>query len=183
MIEVIKFGGSLCHPERIHLAIAWLEKRAQSHSVVVVCGGGAYADTVRSEQQRLGFDDVVAHRQALLAMEQTALFLQARWHEMTGRRLPLSESGAPMTLWSPRKVLFDQTVIPATWDITSDSLAAWLANQMGAQELSLMKSLDMGLDQGSPIEWQAKGWVDAAFCEMTQSAPYTIRLVGEQVWG
>lgn len=182
MIEVIKLGGSLCHPRTIQAAIVWLEQQAQSHSIIVVCGGGAYADTVRIQQQRLGFDDVIAHRQALLAMEQTAIYLQRVWNQTTGRDMPISEYGAPMTLWSPRRLLFDQSAIPASWAITSDSLAAWLANQMGAHQLSVMKSLDIGLDQGSPQEWHQKGWVDAAFTDMTQAATYTIQLVGRQVW-
>jgi aspartokinase-like uncharacterized kinase len=174
LIEVIKFGGSLCHPDTIHAAIAWLEQQAQSHSVVVVCGGGAYADLVRTEQQRLGFDDVIAHRQALLAMEQTAFILQGTWQQRTGRAMPISDSGTSMTLWSPRRLLLDQNVVPASWDITSDSLASLL---------SLMKSLDISFDQGSPVDWHSKGWVDAAFSEMALGAAYPIRLVGRQVWG
>lgn len=182
LIEVIKLGGSLCAPDSIAAAIAWLERQAQSHPVVVVCGGGTYADTVRSEQRRLNFDDVVAHRQALLAMEQTAIYLQDRWKQFTGRDLPLSESAEPMSVWSPRRLLFDQSRVPATWDITSDSLAAWLAQHIGANQLSLMKSLDMGLAPGLPLSWQEKGWVDQAFCDMTQFTHYSIRLVGRQVW-
>jgi aspartokinase-like uncharacterized kinase len=183
LIEVIKFGGSLCHPDTIHAAIAWLEQQAQSHSVVVVCGGGAYADLVRTEQQRLGFDDVIAHRQALLAMEQTAFILQGTWQQRTGRAMPISDSGTSMTLWSPRRLLLDQNVVPASWDITSDSLAVWLAKEIGASLLSLMKSLDISFDQGSPVDWHSKGWVDAAFSEMALGAAYPIRLVGRQVWG
>jgi len=183
LIEVIKFGGSLCHPNSIHAAIRWLEQQAQSHSLVVVCGGGAYADTVRAEQRHLGFDDVVAHRQALLAMEQTAVLLQSVWLDTTGRELPISESGVAMSLWSPRGLLFDQQRVSASWDITSDSLSAWLANQIGAHQLSLMKSLDIGFDLGSPQNWRRQGWVDAAFSEMTEGAAYPIRLVGRQVWG
>jgi 5-(aminomethyl)-3-furanmethanol phosphate kinase len=183
LIELIKFGGSLCRPESIHSAVSWLERQAQSHPIVVVCGGGAYADAVRSEQKRLGLNDLVAHRQALLAMEQTALYIQEFWRLTTGRIIPISDSGAAMTLWSPRKIMFDQHAIPADWAITSDSLAAWLANQIHAQQLSLMKSLDIGYDQGNPAEWRDKGWVDGAFCRMTQSAHYPIQLVGKQIWG
>lgn len=183
MIEVIKFGGSLCHPDSIHAALAWLEQQAQSHSIVVVCGGGAYADLVRSEQQRLGFDDEIAHRQALLTMEQTAFFLQGIWQHITGRVMPISDSGAAMTLWSPRRLLLDHHAVPASWDITSDSLSIWLANEIGATQLSLMKSLDISLDQGSPFDWHVKGWVDAAFSDMAQGAAYPIRLVGREVWG
>ena len=183
MIEVIKFGGSLCQPDALTAAIAWMARQAQSHSIVVVCGGGAYADTIRSEQKRLALDDVVAHRQALLAMEQTALLVQRAWYQKTGVELPLSESGDPMTLWSPRGLLFDHQEVPASWDITSDSLSVWLAHKIQAQQLSLMKNLDLGLETGSPKEWQAKGWVDHAFCDLALNARYPIGLVGRRLWG
>ena len=49
----------------------WLEIIAgNAGHVVLVPGGGPFADAVREAQPKMGFDDAAAHHMALLAMEQ-----------------------------------------------------------------------------------------------------------------
>src|SRR5262249_34381680 len=49
----------------------WIDAvAAGAGRVVVVPGGGPFADAVRTAQARMGFDDRAAHRMALLAMDQ-----------------------------------------------------------------------------------------------------------------
>src|SRR5437763_974004 len=67
-LTVIKLGGS--HAFAPHLA-HWLDAIGHcAGRIVVVPGGGPFADAVRDAQPRMGFDDSAAHRMALLAMEQ-----------------------------------------------------------------------------------------------------------------
>src|SRR5271170_5164554 len=70
---VLKIGGSLAAGASLPGWLATLSA-GRGHTVVVP-GGGAFADAVRSEQQRLRFSDRAANRMALLAMEQYALVL------------------------------------------------------------------------------------------------------------
>jgi aspartokinase-like uncharacterized kinase len=70
---IIKIGGSLAGSP--HLA-EWLHAlEAIPGQPVVVPGGGPFADAVRTAQGEMGFDDLTAHRMALLAMEQYGLML------------------------------------------------------------------------------------------------------------
>src|SRR5947208_3336037 len=65
---VVKLGGS--HAFAPHLR-DWIDALAGCGGrVVIVPGGGPFADTVRSAQEAIGFDDAGAHHMALLAMEQ-----------------------------------------------------------------------------------------------------------------
>ena len=66
---VVKLGGSLANSEELP---RWLDiiATAGAGKVVLVPGGGPWADEVREAQKREGFDDRVAHRKALRAMEQ-----------------------------------------------------------------------------------------------------------------
>jgi len=172
-VVIVKLGGSLLDAGR---ARPWLDAlAAQPLPVVIVPGGGPFADQVRHRQPLLGFDDRAAHHMAVLAMAQTACVLQSwspRWQlghtpaELAG----LAGQGHP-ALWCPT-VLPDT---PASWDITSDSLAAWLAITLQAKRLVLVKSrAAQGL---APVDWLAEGLVDAAFVDYAAAFGQPVRLV------
>ena len=70
---VIKLGGS--HASGPHIR-DWLAAiAAEKRRIVIVPGGGPFADAVRSTQASLGFDDSAAHDMALMAMAQFGRFL------------------------------------------------------------------------------------------------------------
>src|SRR6185369_14601723 len=102
----------------------------QAGRIVLVPGGGPFADAVRAAQPRMGFDDGAAHRMALLAMEQYGCALAS------GRKqFSLADSRAAIDralelkqvpVWLPTRMALAAD-IPASWEVTSDSLAAWLA--------------------------------------------------------
>lgn len=172
-VTVVKLGGSLLSAAR---AKPWLETLAEAERpVVVVPGGGPFADQVRLQQPLLHFDDVAAHHMAVLAMAQTACVMQSwcpRWQlghtvaELAG----LIAQRQP-ALWCPT-VLPDT---PASWDITSDSLAAWLASALRADQLVLVKA--RAARGSTPAAWRDEGLVDAAFAGQAQAFGGTVRLV------
>lgn len=68
--------------------------------------------------------------------------------------------------------------LPASWDVTSDSIAAWVAGEVGAEELVLFKSLSAD-GSGAIAEWSERGWIDAFFPRMAaRLRGCSIRLVG-----
>lgn len=176
-VIIVKLGGSLLEAGR---ARPWLEAlAAQPHPVVIVPGGGPFADQVRHSQPRLAFDDRAAHHMAVLAMAQTACVLQSWCPSWSLGHTPaeldaLTRQGRP-ALWCPT-VLPDT---PASWDITSDSLAAWLALTLQAQRLVLVKSrAPLGV---TPDEWADEGLVDLAFTRYAQAFGQPVRLVSHDI--
>ncbi|MBV8837609.1 MAG: uridylate kinase [Alphaproteobacteria bacterium] len=140
-ITVVKLGGS--HARSKHLA-PWLDVLSRCGGrAVIVTGGGAFADAVRAMQPVMHFDDRAAHHMALLAMEQYALALASLRSSFTlaasiaAIRRALREGRVP--IWSPVAMVLRARDVPARWDITSDSLAAWLAGRIGAKQLLLVK--------------------------------------------
>jgi dihydroneopterin aldolase len=115
----------------------------------------------------MGFDDAAAHHMALLAMEQLGRALasfDARWvlaDSLAALRQAVHDSKVP--IWSPTRMTLDAVDIPASWDVTSDSLAAWLAGQLGARRLVLMKQVDLPRDPAGVDDLAARGIVDKAF--------------------
>jgi aspartokinase-like uncharacterized kinase len=43
-------------------------------------------------------------------------------------------------VWLPSKMVLADKTIPQNWQVTSDSLSAWLADKIGAEQLILVKS-------------------------------------------
>lgn len=165
---VLKLGGSLNDSEYL---IDWLRQAVhvagRGASLILVPGGGAYADQVRRAQMRWGFDDQSAHRMALLAMEQTAAMLCALQHGLTEAgteraiRQTLARGGVPV--WRPSGMALADPGIAADWTVTSDSLALWLAGRVGARGVLLVKSADWSTVCDDVASLQGCGLLDRAF--------------------
>jgi len=144
-LVVAKLGGSLADsPQRE----AWLAALAASvRPLILVPGGGPFARAVRAAQASMRFDDIAAHRLALLAMEQFGVVLAAysdRYVLASSRGEIEAAIGAGRTpVWLPSAMTLSAPDIPASWDATSDSLAAWLAGAFAARRLLLIKSCDL----------------------------------------
>jgi 5-(aminomethyl)-3-furanmethanol phosphate kinase len=140
---VLKLGGSLANSGGLAACLGALA--ALPGEIVVVPGGGVFADAVRVAQPRFGFSDRAAHRMAILAMEQYALMLVDRLPRLRpcvgiGEMRRAAADGAP-AIWLPATLALADPTIPQSWDVTADSLAAWLARRLGAERLVLVKSV------------------------------------------
>ena len=90
--------------------------------VVIVPGGGSFANCVRNNQQVLGYDDVVAHRMAVLAMQQYACYLLSLLPELQASAALdsiegcLADRGLP--IWFPWKLVSTEKRLARNWQIT-----------------------------------------------------------------
>lgn len=140
-LTIVKIGGSFCRYPRLRELAETLGK--SGGRVVVVPGGGPFADRVRAEQARLRFGDAAAHRMAILAMAQFGHALADLSVRLTAAASVAAVREAlaagRTTVWLPLDLLDGRAEIPETWDMTSDSLAAWLAAQLQAERLIYLK--------------------------------------------
>ncbi len=164
-ITILKLGGSLAGSVRL---AGWLAALAACGGrAVVVPGGGPFADAVRDAQAAMGFGDNAAHELALLAMGQYGRALAALSPgfvvagSLDAMRDGLRQGMVP--IWSPAEMVLAAADVPASWDVTSDSLAAWLAGHIGAGRLLLVKHGAFSDVSVSVADLVARGVVDRAF--------------------
>ena len=139
---VAKVGGSLlAHDEALLGVLDLLDRTSKT---LVVPGGGPYADAVRGAYASGDLDDEAAHWNAVLAMDQYAEVLVARMPRSV-RVTGLSEARAALEagrlpVLAPSRWLRQADPLPHSWDVTSDSIAAWVAGQASASTLVLIKA-------------------------------------------
>lgn len=177
---VVKLGGSVIRSPDLP---AWLDVIATAPGpVVIVPGGGALADEVRSCQQQLGFGDPAAHRMALLAMDQLA------W-AVAGLRPGLDVAATEdalrqvidhghVAVWAPYTLISGRADVEASWRLTSDSLALWLAGKLGARRCYLIKSVVRNSASFSADQLARDGVVDEAFPSMLAETGVATSLLG-----
>jgi aspartokinase-like uncharacterized kinase len=142
--SVVKLGGGLLaqrtYFDRVLEAIA---AAARTRRLLIVPGGGPFADAVRRVDRRLRLSDDAAHWMAILAMDQMAHLIASC---LTGSVLvatPDDIAGAiqrtQVPVLAPSRWLRDADPLPHSWDVTSDSIAAWVAGILAAPTLVLIK--------------------------------------------
>ena len=181
---VVKVGGSLLGwPELPGRLTTWLDtQRANdpTEELVLVAGGGAAADWIRSLDRVYGLGEDVAHALAVHALDLTA-FILARLlpGSMAVDRLDMlsaARESETTPILVPRNVLKEierpgTDRLPATWDVTSDTIAARIAEHLQARTLVLMKS--MSAPVGTTREAAARmGLVDPMLPRAARSIPH-----------
>jgi 5-(aminomethyl)-3-furanmethanol phosphate kinase len=175
-LAIVKLGGS--HASGPHLK-DWLTAiAAEAGSIAIVPGGGPFADAVRTAQAGIGYDDRAAHAMALMAMAQFGSALESLNPAL---RLTASRSAilralkdGKVPVWSPERMA-RAAALPETWELTSDSLAAWLAGALGAGRLVLVKHGRFESMTVDADELVARGVIDPLF-------PRYLRESGARAW-
>jgi len=181
---IVKIGGSLAgDPSLGH----WLSMLSMHGGhVAIVPGGGPFAEQVRKAQAAWRFDDRVAHNMAVLAMAQFGMLMQGMCDALvtTDSASDVAEAARSqrVPIWLPFDMLRSRPDALTTWDATSDTLAAWLADRVGAQRLVLVKSCALPHD-ASPDACAEAGIVDRCFPAFVREAAYGVSIVHRSEWG
>lgn len=168
MRAVVKLGGSTASEAALGEWIAALAGSALP--LVIVPGGGRFANEVRDAQKSMGFSDKAAHAMAILAMDQFGHAILDHDDRLAPARslqdMEPALRGGKIPVWLPSSLAIPSPDIRASWDITSDALAAWLAGKLGAHALLLVKQTNAFSSGDDVAGLTARGIVDAGFAAM-----------------
>jgi len=144
---VVKIGGSLvAYPEKLKSLCAKLSALSKNHSLTVLPGGGEFADVTRSLDEKFSLSCRVSHRMAILGMDQYGLLLsQLTPQSVTVTKLweikRVLDSGH-LPIFLPSALFFKEDPLENSWDVTSDSIATYLASRLHASKVLLVTDVD-----------------------------------------
>jgi len=175
----VKLGGSYAFAPELK---DWLRALARcAGHIILVPGGGVFADSVRHAQATMAFDDEAAHHMALLAMEQFGRALTGLQPGMilaaSAAAIGQAVRARKVPVWSPTRMVLAAD-IPATWDVTADSLAAWLARTVAAPRLLLVKRARPACDRVRIAALVEDGTVDRLFPRFLKTSRAEATLAG-----
>jgi aspartokinase-like uncharacterized kinase len=142
VLTVVKVGGGLAREAgdgALRAVCAQIARAGARHRLLVVPGGGRFADAVREHDRRFALRPPTAHWMAILAMDQFGWALSdlipgaARCTDLAAVR----DGGVSVLL--PFALLAERNPLPESWAVTADSIAAWVAGAAGARRLVLVK--------------------------------------------
>lgn len=183
-ITLFKLGGSLLDLPHLGRRVRNLIALRSDRALLFVVGGGVAADVVRHWQPAQNLSDEQAHWLAIEAMGLNEELLQTLLPELRLIRsgpqfnaaskdnVPALACASCFVRWGEASGL---QKLPRDWRVTSDSIAAWTAQAVGAAELVLVKSRPLEplrLDEGQTLEKAAStGLVDQYFPEVAKGLP------------
>jgi len=146
MEAVLKVGGSLTEDSpSLKRLCQELSVLAGAYRILIVPGGGKFADTVRKIDKIYGLSNTAAHKMAILAMDQYGLFLS----DITPNSMvcsALDEAGnyakEKTPIFLPSQHMFHEDPLEHSWNVTSDTIAAYIADQLDAKKLILVTDVD-----------------------------------------
>jgi 5-(aminomethyl)-3-furanmethanol phosphate kinase len=171
MIRVVKVGGSLLDWPLLPRALGrCLAQQPAVH--VLIAGGGALVDVIRSADRHFALGAERSHWLSIEAMSISAQVLAAILTDcrhvvdfVALKSLVATRPGCPI-VFDMRYLLHDEPpypgrTLPHDWSVTSDSIAAQVAQLLSADELLMLKSADP--PAGSLMELAGRGYVDEYF--------------------
>lgn len=172
-LVVLKLGGSLLAMPGLAARLERELERWKTCRRLLVVGGGKAADAIRELDRVHALGDERAHWLAIEAMDLNARVVSAM---MSGLRsisdrdtlesawlegsTPIAVAGRLVKAIEPTA----RIALRRDWSVTSDSIAAWLAAELGAERLVFLKSAP-GPRDGSVHSAAASGLIDRALPE------------------
>jgi 5-(aminomethyl)-3-furanmethanol phosphate kinase len=152
---VLKIGGSLSRGDGLESLCREIRCLGERYRILIVPGGGEFADQVRKASTRFLLSETIAHCMALCAMDQYGYLLS---HLIAGSHVTAelpsayrAAEGGKVSILLPSTLVLQYSGLPHSWRVTSDTISAWVAHQADCRQLVLLKDVD-GLLDAAPVK-------------------------------
>ncbi|MFQ5888245.1 MAG: amino acid kinase [Candidatus Hydrothermarchaeales archaeon] len=142
-LQVVKVGGSLLNNARRIMALL------KGYDVVVVPGGGIFADVVREVYESHTLSERAAHEMAVMAMNQYGMVLS----DISGiKTVETIEDIRIPSIFLPYNFISKENVFEPSWDVTSDTIACHLAAEIDAERFIILTDVSGIILNGKVVD-------------------------------
>ncbi len=157
---ILKIGGKIIeNPLNLKSTIFQLRELIINqkiiNKIIIIPGGGSYANLIRSMDKKMDFDEDLSHWMAIYAMNTQGTKIINKFPEIEGinniKPTKKSVNETKIFLFLPYEFLKQNDELPHSWDVTSDSITIFMANKIGLKECYLIKDIDGILDANNKV--------------------------------
>lgn len=143
-LHLVKIGGSLAYDVK-PLLNTLKSFSSEENRIVVVPGGGMFADVVRDLDRDVKLSNRASHRMALMSMDMMGVYFSDISHIKTvdnlyDTKVTLQDKNIVILL--PSKVVLSTDELPHSWEVTSDSIALYIAKLLRLRRVIIVTDVD-----------------------------------------
>lgn len=145
---IFKIGGKILdNSKNIESTIAQLTKLYEENilqRIILIPGGGSYANFVRKVDEELKIGDDLAHWMAIYSMNYNGIELNRKYPELEliEDLKAFQDSKKTFCIFLPYNFLRENDILPHNWNVTSDSIALYTAVQLHLSKCFLIKDTE-----------------------------------------
>ena len=146
-MHLIKIGGSLTYSAK-HLLDSlksFCNENTGKYKIIIVPGGGEFANVVRDLNQKTELNDDASHKLATLCTDLTGIYFSEISNIRTVDNLYDAKSilkKEDIVILLPSKIVLSNDELPHSWDITSDSIAVYIAKLLNLSNVIIATDVD-----------------------------------------
>ncbi len=147
-IAVFKIGGKILEDfENLKSTISQLEQLYNENfidKIVIIPGGGSFANFIRKIYSELQFTEETAHWMGIISMNYNGLEISKKFPnlQVIDNYENLKETSKTFCIFLPYKFIKENDKLPHSWDVTSDSISLFIAKQLELNKCFLIKDVD-----------------------------------------
>ena len=121
-----------------------LFEKKKVDNVILIPGGGSYANFVRKLDNKLNIGDNLSHWMAIFAMNCNGIAISERYKEINciSDINELKKNKASISIFLPFDFLYKTNELPHSWSVTSDTIAIYIAYILKLNQCFLIKDVD-----------------------------------------
>ena len=164
---VVKVGGSLYDHPALGPGLCQYLAMLDTRSILIVPGGGPFADVVRDLDRLHQLGESAAHQIALASLQAARAFM--------------TEHSPGYEILDAQRFCATADALPHCWSVTTDSIALQAAIIHQARRLIVLKSIDIPVTC-SWTDAATRGWIDPFFPTLAASSSVSIHCLNFRDW-
>ncbi|MBW9221192.1 hypothetical protein KKP91_03205 [Methanothermococcus sp. SCGC AD-155-M21] len=143
-INIVKIGGSLTHFSEPLLNELKSFSNAKN-KIIIIPGGGKFANVVRELDSNIKMRNRASHRLALLSMDMMGIYFSELSDIETVNTLYDAKEilkKKDIVILLPSKIVLSTDELPNSWEVTSDSVAAYISKLLKLNKLIIVTDVD-----------------------------------------